>query len=270
MCALLYRRGGAMFPSCSPVRNDEVNRGGLLRVSTIRLVTFGAVAMGRNNTAHGSYSVAMGQGANTTNPTGPPNHATFLSTPNGDGTWTTSVGGHGKPNPGTGYGFFQRENGDFVIYGPGPDDAGAGTTIEICPSNHADRTIERFDGNTSTTSTAKANNFIIPHPEHEGKMLRHACIEAPTRGTNIYEYQLEATEPNQTTKIALPSYFKHINGRPRVYVTPKNVLSTCCGDVDAELIHAIILTEKPGIFNVMVTGVSQIKPGAVKYAPSRE
>ena len=103
----------------------------------------------------------------------------------------------------------------------------------------------------------------MPHPEHEGKMLRHACIEAPTRGTNIYEYQLEATEPNQTTKIALPSYFKHINGRPRVYVTPKNVLSTCCGDVDEELIHAIILTEKPGIFNVMVTGVRK-DPGSCK------
>ena len=24
--------------------------------------------------------------------------------------------------------------------------------------------------------------FVIPHPEHEGKMLRHACVEAPTRG----------------------------------------------------------------------------------------
>ena len=60
----------------------------------------------------------------------------------------------------------------------------------------------------------RPKTFVIPHPEHEGKMLRHACIEAPTRGTNIYEYQLEATESNQTTEIALPSYFKHINGRP--------------------------------------------------------
>jgi len=119
----------------------------------------------------------------------------------------------------------------------------------------------------SRDGTPKIASFVIPHPEHEGKMLRHACIEAPTRGTNIYEYQLEATESNQTTKIALPSYFKHINGRPRVYVTPKNVLSTCCGDVDEELIYAIILTEKPGIFNVMVTGVRK-DPGAVKYAPS--
>ena len=60
--------------------------------------------------------------------------------------------------------------------------------------------------------------FVIPHPEpeHEGKMLRHACVEAPTRGTNMYEYQIEVKEDNATTKIKLPSYFKHLNSRPRI------------------------------------------------------
>ena len=96
-------------------------------------------------------------------------------------------------------------------------------------------------------------------------MLRHACIEAPTRGTNIYEYQLEATEPNQTTEVALPSYFKHINGRPRVYVSAENVFSGCYGKVNENLTHAIIQTEKPGIFNVMVTGVRK-DPNVVKYS----
>jgi len=96
-------------------------------------------------------------------------------------------------------------------------------------------------------------------------MLRHACIEAPTRGTNIYEYQFEATEPNQTTEVALPSYFKHINGRPRVYVSAENVFSGCYGKVNDNLTHAIIQTENPGIFNVMVTGVRK-DPGAVKYS----
>ena len=109
--------------------------------------------------------------------------------------------------------------------------------------------------------------FVIPHPEQKGKMLRHACIEAPTRGTNIYEYQFEVTIPNQTTTIALPSYFEHINGRPRIYVNPENVFSTCYGTVNENLTHAIIQTEKPGIFNVMVTGVRK-DPGAVKYSAS--
>ena len=119
----------------------------------------------------------------------------------------------------------------------------------------------------SPSAPTTVKTFVIPHPEHEGKMLRHACIEAPTRGTNIYEYQLEATESNQTTEIALPSYFKYINGRPRVYVSAENVFSACYGKVNEDLTHAIIKTEKPGVFNVLVTGVRK-DPGAVKYAPS--
>ena len=107
--------------------------------------------------------------------------------------------------------------------------------------------------------------FIIPHPEHEGKMLRHACLEAPTRGTNVYEYQIQTAEDNQTTTITLPSYFQHINGRPRVYVRPTNVLSRCCGYVNEDLTAALITTEKPGTFNVMVTGVRK-DPDAVAYS----
>ena len=109
--------------------------------------------------------------------------------------------------------------------------------------------------------------FVIPHPEHEGKMLRHACLEAPTRGTNVYEYQFEATEDNQTTEIDLPSYFKHINGRPRVYVSAseQNGWGDCRGAVNDELTTAIIETEKSGIYNVMITGVRK-DPEAVAYS----
>jgi len=111
--------------------------------------------------------------------------------------------------------------------------------------------------------------FIIPHPEHEGKMLRHACLEAPTRGTNVYEYQFEATEDNQTTEIALPSYFKHINARARVYVSAGKgkEWSGKQGKVNDELTAVVVKTEKPGIFNVMVTGVRK-DPQAVAYSAS--
>ena len=109
--------------------------------------------------------------------------------------------------------------------------------------------------------------FVIPHPEYEGKMLRHACLEAPTRGTNVYEYQFEATEDNQTTTIPLPSYFKHINGRVRVYVSAGKgkEWSWKRGKVNEELTEAIIKTEKTGTFNVMVTGVRK-DPEAVAYS----
>jgi len=109
--------------------------------------------------------------------------------------------------------------------------------------------------------------FIIPHPEHEGKMLRHACLEAPTRGTNVYEYQITTTEDNQTTEVALPSYFKHINGRVRVYVSvvEQNEWGGFGGSVNDDLTKAIIETEKSGTYNVMVTGVRK-DPEAVAYS----
>ena len=109
--------------------------------------------------------------------------------------------------------------------------------------------------------------FVIQHPEHEGKKLRHACLEAPTRGTNVYEYQFEATEVNQTTEIALPSYFKLINGRPRVYVYygAGSHWGRSRGYMNDNLTKAIIETEKSGTYNVMVTGVRK-DPEAVAYS----
>jgi len=107
--------------------------------------------------------------------------------------------------------------------------------------------------------------FIIPHPEYTGKMLRHACIEAPTRGTNLYEYQIEATEDNATTDIELPSYFSKLNCRPRVYVSPMNTFSHRYGVFNEALTKVSIHTEKAGIFNVIVTGVRK-DPGAIAYS----
>ena len=96
-------------------------------------------------------------------------------------------------------------------------------------------------------------------------MLRHACIEAPTRGTNMYEYQIDVKEDNATTKIELPSYFKHLNTRPLVYITPKNCVSTFNGYINKEFTEAIIQTEKVGVFNILITGIRKDK-AAVSYS----
>jgi len=110
--------------------------------------------------------------------------------------------------------------------------------------------------------------FIIPHPEHKGKMLRHACLEAPTRGTNVYEYQITTLEDNQTTEIDLPSYFKHINGRPRVYVYSGtgSQWGGSRGYMSDDHTKAVIETEKPGTYNVMVTGVRKDSEAVVYSA----
>ena len=112
--------------------------------------------------------------------------------------------------------------------------------------------------------------FIIPHPEpkHEGKMLRHACVEAPTRGTNMYEYQIEVKEDNAITKIELPSYFKHLNSDPKILITPQNVQCRFYGTVNKELSKIHITTEKAGIFNVMVSGIRK-DPTAVSYSATK-
>jgi N-acetylneuraminic acid mutarotase len=112
--------------------------------------------------------------------------------------------------------------------------------------------------------------FIIPHPEpkHKGKMLRHACVEAPTRGTNMYEYQIEVKEDNAITKIELPSYFKHLNSDPKILITPQNVQCRFYGTVNKELSEIHITTEKAGIFNVMVSGIRK-DPTAVSYSATK-
>jgi hypothetical protein len=107
--------------------------------------------------------------------------------------------------------------------------------------------------------------FVIPHPEHRGKMLRHACLEAPTRGTNIYEYQIAVDEDNGTTVIDLPCYFKYLNKRPMVYITPQSHLSRYNGYVNEELTKVIVETEKKGIFNILITGIRKDKT-AVAYS----
>ena len=124
-----------------------------------------------------------------------------------------------------------------------------------------------YNEDTGEVVYAGAKNFVIPHPEikYQNQYLRHVCIEAPTRGTNIYEYQFTVETDNQKTKIELPSYFSLLNERPRVYVSAVNVFSHAYGDVNKERTHTIIHTEKAGTFNVLVTGVRK-DPMAVQYS----
>ena len=107
--------------------------------------------------------------------------------------------------------------------------------------------------------------FVIPFPNQNKKVLRHACLEAPTRGTNLYEYQITTTENNQITQVMLPSYFKYLNGRPRVYLSAADTYSRAYGYTAPDLSHLIIHTAEVGVFNIIVTGVRK-DPAAVSYS----
>jgi len=124
-----------------------------------------------------------------------------------------------------------------------------------------------WDPGTGEIICSTTKTFVIPYPGQEGKLLRHSCVEAPTRGTNIYEYQINVTEDNKTTTIDLPPYFKDLNSRPRVYVSPTRGFNCggCGGYVNEALTAVIVETEKQGTFNIMVTGIRK-DAGAVTYS----
>jgi hypothetical protein len=66
---------------------------------------------------------------------------------------------------------------------------------------------------TGNLSVSGAKNFQIPHPIPEkradGYVLRHSAIETPTRGDNMYRYQITTT--NSKSCILLPDYFPFLN-----------------------------------------------------------
>jgi len=109
------------------------------------------------------------------------------------------------------------------------------------------------------TITKGGGSFLIPHPDPSKTnwKLKHCFVESDTRGTNIYEYQISTT--NCAYTIALPSYFKYLNERPRVYVSAVDVLGYGMGDVNIEKSEVSINVSKDGRYNVMITGVRMDK-----------
>jgi hypothetical protein len=218
-------------------------------------IALGQTALHSNKT--GSWNVALGQGALQNNITGCNNIALGWGALGADVAFAglsnvlvLNNTGADVPAPGT-----SVPDGSFWVGAIGEE-----------PSTSSPRHGLQWNATTREVTWSTAKSFVIPHPEHEGKMLRHACIEAPTRGTNIYEYQFETTESNQITHVALPSYFKHINGRPRVYVSAESISAGLCGGkVNDELTAVVVETEHPGVFNVMVTGIRK-DAGAVGYS----
>ena len=120
----------------------------------------------------------------------------------------------------------------------------------------------QYDARSGEVSWSLTKTFVVPHPENPVMRLRHACIEAPTRGTNIYEYQFATTKEYQTSIVKLPSYFRYINGRVRVYVSGRG---GGMGFVNDTLTHVVVKTKRIGTFNVMVTGIRK-DAGAVAYS----
>jgi Collagen triple helix repeat (20 copies) len=131
-----------------------------------------------------------------------------------------------------------------------------------------------YNGNTTIAgnltvsgSVSKASGtFDIPHPDPEkeakGMRLRHSFVESPTRGDNIYRYQVQVL--HGVALIELPDYFRHLNEDPQIWITPVGQFGQGYGEVDGELREATIRADRDGIYNVLL--IATRKDGLARTA----
>ena len=108
------------------------------------------------------------------------------------------------------------------------------------------------EGSLSKTS----GSFDIPHPDPalaETHRLRHCFVEAPTRGENLYRFEIDAVE-GETVNLPLPAYWAHLNENPQVWVSPVGHFGRASGAVDENLSELRIECETAGRYNVLLIG----------------
>jgi len=114
-----------------------------------------------------------------------------------------------------------------------------------------------FGGKLSVTGTLSkgGGSFDIMHPDPSkpvGTRLRHCFVEAPTRGDNIYRFQVTTVDLSAT--VLLPSYYKYLNEGTQIWVNPANCLGSGYGVLqhDNETVHITVSIE--GVYNVLIIG----------------
>ena len=145
----------------------------------------------------------------------------------------------------------QYGSGDFII---------TGNKVGIGFLNPASITAKlHVSGNTTIIGTLSktAGTFEIPHPDpvksEQGYKLRHSFVESPTRGDNIYRYQL-FVDNCLSGQIDLPSYWKYLNENPQVWINPVDCFGVGYGKVNEDLTQINIRTNMSGEYNVLLIG----------------
>lgn len=109
-----------------------------------------------------------------------------------------------------------------------------------------------INGSLSKTS----GSFDIAHPDpslRETHRLRHCFVEGPTRGENIYRFDIEAIESGIVT-IPLPEYWQHLNENPQVWASPAGHFGRAHGAVNETGTALQLTCETPGRYNVLLIG----------------
>jgi len=121
---------------------------------------------------------------------------------------------------------------------------------------HLGMTLDRNSGLAVVGALSKGSGtFRIPHPVPEKKdklYLQHSFVESPTRGDNIYRWQIEVKD-NQYV-IELPDYYQHLNENDMVWVNPVNHFGRGYGNVNEEQTELTINTDADGLYNVLLIG----------------
>lgn len=106
----------------------------------------------------------------------------------------------------------------------------------------------------SLSKTTGSFDIAHPNPELRGThRLRHCFVEAPTRGENIYRFDIEAEESG-TLSIPLPAYWPHLNENPQVWVSPAGHFGRAYGIVDETASVLNVTCESAGRYNVLLIG----------------
>jgi len=116
----------------------------------------------------------------------------------------------------------------------------------------------------SGTIDASLKAFDMPHPDSskEGMRLRHASIEAPTAGDNLYRW--EAAVENGIAIIDLSDYHPYLNENNMVWVAPVEHFGRGYGEVDDAQEALTIYADSDGKYNVVLIGTRKDKY-ATKY-----
>lgn len=101
-----------------------------------------------------------------------------------------------------------------------------------------------------------SGTFDIAHPDPEKKAdgwrLRHSFVESPTRGDNIYRFEIEVVDGE--AKHDLPSYYQFLNENSQVWLSPVGHFGRALGKVNDQTNQIDISADTDGLYNALVIG----------------
>ena len=138
--------------------------------------------------------------------------------------------------------FIKTQNvGDMIFQ------TGSTTRMSIAASTGIVNVVGEFTAGTKT--------FKIDHPDPEKTdtyYLQHSVVETPTGGDNLYRYTIVVPIGENTASASLPSYWKHLNKDPQVWVTPYEHFGIGWGKINETEDEVVIHCNTPGTYEVLI------------------